>query len=124
MAAIIIKNNNVLIAKRNKGKFVDQWEFPGGKVELNETLEHALIREIDEELNISISIKKYFMKVIFDDQDFHFIMHCFICNTQNDDCVLKEHSAIKWLDLNNNLPKDLNFLPADVTVVEALFKHM
>ena len=50
VAAIIKKNTKYLIAKRNRNKHLGlKWEFPGGKVELNETLEEALIREIKEE---------------------------------------------------------------------------
>ena len=60
VAGIIYKNNKFLIAQRNLKK--DQgglWEFPGGKVEKNESYENALIREIKEELNADIEVDEY-----------------------------------------------------------------
>jgi len=59
VAAIIIKNDKYFIAQRNRNKHMGlSWEFPGGKVEKGETFEIALQREIKEELNIEINIKK------------------------------------------------------------------
>ena len=59
VAAIIKKDNYYLIVKRNRNKHLGlKWEFPGGKVEYNETFEAALSREIKEELNITINIHK------------------------------------------------------------------
>ena len=56
----IIKNDNYfLIVQRNKNKHMGlKWEFPGGKVEENETFEEALVREINEELSIKINLHK------------------------------------------------------------------
>ena len=57
VAAIIKKGNLYLVTQRNKDKYMGlKWEFPGGKVEANETLQEALIREIHEELNININV--------------------------------------------------------------------
>ena len=58
VAAIIKKNNRYLIVQRNKNKHLGlKWEFPGGKVKSNESFKEALIREIREELNITISVQ-------------------------------------------------------------------
>ena len=48
VAAIIKKDDKIFITKRSYGEFIDMWEFPGGKVEVGETQEEALIREIKE----------------------------------------------------------------------------
>ena len=56
VAAIIIDDNKVFATQRGYGGFKSGWEFPGGKVEANETPEDALKREIMEELNVSIDI--------------------------------------------------------------------
>ena len=59
VAAIIKKDNLYFIAQRNKKKHLGlKWEFPGGKVKSNESFNEALIREIKEELNITISVQK------------------------------------------------------------------
>ena len=50
VAAIIKKDNKIFVTQRGYGEFKDKWEFPGGKIELNETKEEALKREIKEEL--------------------------------------------------------------------------
>ena len=55
VAAIIKKDNQYLIVQRNKNKHLGlKYEFPGGKIELGESKEQAVIREIDEELNLKI----------------------------------------------------------------------
>ena len=56
VAAIIIENGNVFATQRGYGEFKDGWEFPGGKVEANETPEDALVREIKEELATEIEV--------------------------------------------------------------------
>ena len=58
VAGVITKKNLFFIAQRNRNKHLGlKWEFPGGKVEKNETIEDALKREIKEELNIKIFVK-------------------------------------------------------------------
>ena len=63
VAAIIVKDGNVLSPKRLNGVFAGQWEFPGGKVEPNETTEDALVREIKEELCAEIIVKEFLCTV-------------------------------------------------------------
>ena len=59
VAAIIKKNNLFLIVQRNRNKHLGlKWEFPGGKVLSNETSKEALIREIKEELNVTINVQE------------------------------------------------------------------
>ncbi len=59
VAAIIKKDNKILATKRGYGEFINMWEFPGGKIETNETKEEALIREIKEELDCTIKPTKF-----------------------------------------------------------------
>ena len=63
-AAIIKKDNKFLIAKRKEGHLANKWEFPGGKLEPNETPEDCLKRELSEEFGIETIIGKYVTKSI------------------------------------------------------------
>ncbi|MEF2914115.1 MAG: NUDIX domain-containing protein, partial [Succinivibrio sp.] len=54
VAAIILKDNKIFATQRGYGEFKDGWEFPGGKVEAEESPEKAIIREIKEELDTDI----------------------------------------------------------------------
>ena len=58
VAAVIIKDNKVFSTQRGYGEFKDGWEFPGGKMEKGERAEDALVREIKEELDSLVSVKK------------------------------------------------------------------
>ena len=81
VAAIIKKDNQYLIVQRNKKKHLGlKWEFPGGKVNFNETFEEALFREIKEELNISINIYKKIAVEKYKDEKVNIILHYYICS--------------------------------------------
>ena len=118
VAAIIKKNGKYLATQRGYGDLKGGWEFPGGKMEEGEDREEALIREIKEELDAQINIEKYFTTVEYDYKSFYLIMHCFICNLIDENISLLEHSNAAWLD-KNELGK-LDWLPADIEVVESL----
>ena len=122
VAAIIIKNNKIFSTQRGYGEFKGGWEFPGGKVEQNETNEMALVREIKEELETTIQVEKYFDTVEHDYDSFHLSMDCYICSIKEGDLILKEHEAAKWLsseELNS-----VNRLPADISLVDSLRNYL
>ncbi|MFT4145371.1 MAG: (deoxy)nucleoside triphosphate pyrophosphohydrolase [Mobilitalea sp.] len=118
VAAIILDGEKVLSTQRGYGEFKGGWEFPGGKIEVNETPENALIREIKEELDAEIQIGELFHTVEYDYPNFHLTMHCFLCKLISRDINLIEHEAVKWL-CRNELDS-VNWLPADIEVVEKL----
>lgn len=118
VAAIIEKDGQVLATQRGHGEFKDRWEFPGGKVEEGETPEEAIVREICEELDTTISVERYLCTVYHDYPNFHLIMHCFICSVAKGEITLNEHEAAKWLDRDSLWTVD--WLPADIDVVKSL----
>ena len=98
VAAIIKKNNNNLIAKRNRDKYMGLlWEFPGGKVERSETFEEALSREILEELNVSITIHNKIAEEKYKDDEIDIVLHYFVCTINQGELILSEHEAIEWV---------------------------
>ena len=108
----------VFATQRGYGEYKDWWEFPGGKIESGETPEEALVREIREELDAGIKVEKYLTTVEYDYPAFHLSMDCFWCEIDEEHLTLLEHEAAKWLPLNDL--RQVNWLPADVLVVEAI----
>ena len=106
--AIILNNQNkVLACQRSANMHLPlKWEFPGGKIEENETAEDCLIREIKEELNIEIQIleQKSVNEHHYPDKSIQLIP--FICKYLSGDISLKEHKDFKWLDKTNLLDLD------------------
>lgn len=118
VAAIITHNGRVFATQRGYGEFKDGWEFPGGKMEPGETPPQALVREIREELDTEIAVGDLVETVEYDYPKFHLTMHCFLCTIRSGDLVLKEHEAARWLTREEL--DDVDWLPADVKVVETL----
>ena len=118
VAAIIIDQGKVFATQRGYGEFKDGWEFPGGKIEPNETPQEALVREIKEELDTVVEVGKLLDTVEYDYPNFHLSMDCFICTIQSGDLVLKEHEAAKWL--TKETMNSVDWLPADLGLVEKI----
>ena len=97
VAAIIVKEKKVFATQRGYGEFKDGWEFPGGKIELGESSEEALVREIREELDVDIKVGRLLETVEYDYPRFHLTMHCFICELLSEEIILKEHEDAKRL---------------------------
>lgn len=116
VAAVMRKGDKVFATQRGYGEFKDWWEFPGGKIEAGESPEEALVREIEEELDVIICVDKLLKTVEWDYPDFHLKMHCFMCTPLSGTIYLKEHETSRWLsseDLHSVrwLPADEELLP-------------
>ena len=120
VAAVIRSYDSVFATQRGYGNYKDWWEFPGGKIEPCETPEAALIREIREELDTEIAVEGFLTTVEHDYPEFHLSMDCFWCRVVSGRLSLLEHEAAKWLPLDDL--RQVNWLPADVKVVEAIEK--
>lgn len=119
VAAVIKINNKYFVAQRaNKGELALKWEFPGGKIEHNETPENALIRELYEELNITIKVKDYITTVFHEYNSFHLIMHAYYAEIIDGTIIPNEHLDFKWLDKSQILELDL--AAADIPIVRAI----
>jgi 8-oxo-dGTP diphosphatase len=119
--ALIDQNCRVLIAQRPPGKsFAGLWEFPGGKVELDERPEAGLIRELHEELGIAVdeACLAPLTFASFAYEDFHLLMPLYLCRRWTGSVMPRESQALKWVR-----PQDLRaypMLPADAPLIPAL----
>jgi 8-oxo-dGTP diphosphatase len=118
VAAIIIKDQKIFATQRGYGEFKNGWEFPGGKIENGESPEHALEREIREELDAKIRVGELFDTIEYDYPNFHLSMKCFLCSLISDQLTLREHEAAKWLTKENL--SSVEWLPADITIIDKL----
>lgn len=118
VAAIIYKQDQVLITQRAKGKFKGLWEFPGGKIETGETHQEALVREIKEELQVNIEVKNKFTEVEYQYEDFYLKMYLYWARIVSGEINLVEHMDMQWV--NFKALKNVNWLPADIKVGEMI----
>lgn len=123
VGAIIIKNGKVLCCQRGPERsLANLWEFPGGKIEKNETKVQALRRELIEELRIQVSIQEEAFEFCRYEYDFGFVnLTTFICRLDEGEPQLTEHIQVKWL-----LPSELEtveWAPADIPTVEKLVNY-
>ena len=121
VVAAVIQNEEgkILIAQRNLKKSQGGlWEFPGGKIEPNETKEEAIIREIKEEMDIDIEAKKFIGQKVFNYPDKDINLIAIECKQIKGDIKLNEHEDIKWV--NKNELRNFNFAPADKFIINAI----
>lgn len=124
-AAIIINNNKILLTQRGYGEYKDKWEFPGGKIEENETKEETIIREIKEELDATIKVEKFLTKVEYDYTSFYLKMNVFITSLTSSHLLFKEHESYKWIDVSELNDLDaLDLLPADRLIIPYLKDYL
>ncbi len=99
----------MLVCQRPPGKqMAGLWEFPGGKVEAGETPEACLIRELDEELGITVAeaCLAPFVFASHSYEDFHLLMPLYLCRRWEGFVQQREHAALKWVK-----PAELAELP-------------
>ncbi|MDQ6868004.1 MAG: (deoxy)nucleoside triphosphate pyrophosphohydrolase [Pseudomonadota bacterium] len=119
--ALIDPDCRVLIAQRPQGKsFAGLWEFPGGKVELDERPEAGLIRELHEELGIAVEevCLAPFTFASFAYPDFHLLMPLYICRRWTGFVTARENQTLKWVRLQDLCAYPMP--PADAPLIPAL----
>lgn len=97
-------DGRVLLAQRPQGKsMAGLWEFPGGKVEDGETPERALIRELNEELNIDVTeaCLAPFVFASHSYDDFHLLMPTFLCRQWDGILTAREGQNLKWVKIQD-----------------------
>lgn len=122
VAAIIRKQNKILIAQRKKDSWLEpnKWEFPGGKVEPHETFEDCLLREIREELGITIAVDKLFLKTthtyLKNNQEFPITLVVYLTDWVEGEARNIECQDSRWVDSKELHTYD--FVTADIPVLK------
>ncbi|NLX64786.1 MAG: 8-oxo-dGTP diphosphatase MutT [Clostridiaceae bacterium] len=120
-AGVIKDNDKVLITRRApKEDFAGGWEFPGGKIEKNETPQDSLVRELKEELNIDVSVDSFCTEVIHDYGNKKINLIAYYCTIVAGEIQVIVHDTYRWVKINDLLKYDL--LPADVPIAEKVIK--
>ncbi len=119
--AIIQKRNKFLICKRGpKEKASGFWEFPGGKLEKNEKLEHCIRRELKEELDIDAVIGDLYDHYIYKSKDVKYDLYFFKILSFRGKLKLSVHDDLKWVELKNF--SNYTFLPGDGPLIDKLIE--
>ena len=114
-AAVIRDGDKILAAERGYGEYRGFWEFPGGKREDGESGEDAIIREIKEELGVTIETDGFIATIEHDYPDFHLIMDCYYAHVVEGVIKANEHMALRWISVDEI--ESLEWLPADWKVL-------
>ncbi|MEQ9449886.1 MAG: (deoxy)nucleoside triphosphate pyrophosphohydrolase [Rhodospirillaceae bacterium] len=119
--ALLDADGRILLAQRPEGKkMAGLWEFPGGKIETNETPEAALIRELQEELGVDIRASCLspltFASHSYD--DFHLLMPLYVCRQWRGHIAPKEGQRTAWVRAERL--KDYPMPPADTPLIPIL----
>ncbi len=121
-ALIVNERGLVLVAQRSSSMSLPlKWEFPGGKVEPDETPENCLIREISEELNIIIQVRHSLPYNVHNYPSISIKLIPFICKFVKGKIKLKEHANFKWVGKAELL--DLDWADADIPIVNYYLNH-
>ena len=125
VAVALIKNKKVFFQERPAEKSMPfLWELPGGKIKIGETPEIALIREVNEELGISInSVDLQSLTFISHAyKNFNLLMTVYLCKKWMGNIFPRENQKFKFF--NKNELKKINILEADLSLIDHLKVHI
>ena len=118
VASATIYKNKVLLTQRTDGQFKDLWEFPGGKVESGETHFETIIREMNEELQVTVRPIEPLTTVTHQYPTFHLTMHVVITEIIAGEVTLTEHASYQWV--SQDKLDHIDWVPADIAVIDPL----
>lgn len=124
VVAAVIHNeqNEILCALRSPVMALPNlWEFPGGKIEEGESHETALIREIQEELNIEIEVGENVEDTYFEYENFTIKLTSYFASVKSGEMKATEHAEIKWVPIHKLL--NLEWAPADIPAVKKILSN-
>lgn len=102
VAAVFVQEGEVLACKRAPGKSAaGKWEFPGGKIDDGETPELALVREIQEELGVSISIGDLVDRSVTKVGEAEIDLACYLVSSVDTPTTSTDHDEMRWVPINS-----------------------
>jgi len=118
-AAIIKDKDKILIARRKEGKHLEfKWEFPGGKVDEDETEVETLTRELKEEFSIDTLVKNFVAESFYEYDHISINLRAYLTEIVAGEIQLTDHDKVAWVNLNElNL---FDFAPADLPIVKSI----
>ena len=121
-SGLIIQNNKVLIGLRSENdNGGGLWEFPGGKIEIDESSEEAVIRELNEELDIVVHKPKKVMQYLHRFKNLIYDIHFFEVISFKGSVKNKVHDELKWTDLASI--NNYNFISGDLLIIDRLINE-
>ena len=121
-SGLIIQNNKVLIGLRSENdNGGGLWEFPGGKIEIDESSEEAVIRELNEELDIVVHKPKKVMQYLHRFKNLIYDISFFEVTSFKGSIKNKVHDELKWTNLASI--NNYNFISGDLLIIEGLINN-
>ena len=121
VAAVIYRDQNLLLARRKAGKsMAGYWEFPGGKIENDETPEKALARELLEEFDIVVSVGKEIATHRHDYEHIKIELIAHETHIESGEFELRDHDAIVWVTPLE--ARQYNLAPADIPILDHILE--
>jgi 8-oxo-dGTP diphosphatase len=121
-AAIIVKDDKILIARRKQGKHLEfKWEFPGGKIEEGESEQGALSRELMEEFGIKVKVQRFVTESFYTYEKVKVNLRAYLVRYLEGEFNPVDHDEIKWISILDQ--KQYDFAPADIPINDYLLKH-
>lgn len=119
VAAVFVRDGDVLACRRAPGKAAEgKWEFPGGKVDPGETPEHALIREIQEELELSITVGALIDRSVTPVGDLDIDLACYLVTSEDAPTYSTDHEELRWV--STDAMSSLDWATPDLPAVAIL----
>ena len=120
-AGVILRESRILVSKRHQGAHQGGlWEFPGGKVEADESVEQALARELKEELGIVVNLARPLMKVEHDYGDKQVVLDVWLVRDFAGEAVGREGQVVQWCSPEGLA--ELAFPEANSPIVEEVLR--
>lgn len=122
VCGIIFKEDKILLCRRKAEiSLGGYWEFPGGKIEPNESESEALIRELKEELSIKVEVQKHFKTTLHRYEQVQIELIAYFCKFIQTDFVLTDHDDIQWVKKIELL--NFNLAAADIPIAKAFVAY-